>query len=149
MIRNYQLLSFFSILFFFTNIVYSQRTKQENFFIKESSENFKKNEIENSALSDFIKKRHFVFHFQDLSTDTLEYYKAAYYFSRFNNYRFFDSRRIINFSNRKVSIELFSVKEIDALYGKKIKTFVPVGAKNYPEIEFVFSNGLIKEQRIN
>lgn len=149
MIMNYKALSSVVILFLLTNEIIAQAKNTEITSMKKSSVSIQETEAEVSDLQNFIHKKHFDFHFHDLSIDTMQYYKAAYYFTRFNNYRFFDKRRVINFSDRKASIELYSVKEIEMLYGKKLKTFVPKESKLYPEIEFVFSNGMIKEQRIN
>lgn len=139
---------FIFLLFFFSTHAQEKRAKGSDNRIDLSAEiSVDKNNP--SVLYEFIQKRHFDFHFYDKTIDTLEYYKAAYYFNRFNNYRFYNKRRVINFSNKKVSIELYSVKELEEMYNKRVQQYILEDKKNYSEIEFIFYNGNLKEQLIN
>ncbi len=102
--------------------------------------------IDANITSGISGKKHFIIHFYENNMDTMAYHKAAYYFPRFEQYRFYNKRRIINFVNKKASIELFSAIELNILYGKRINQQVIKEGAIYPEIEFDFSNNMLKEQ---
>jgi len=140
--------TFLFLLFFYSTYAQEKRAQRSDSRIDLSAE-ISADKNNPSVLYELIQKRHFDFHFYDKSIDTLEYYKAAYYFNRFNNYRFYNKRRVINFSNKKVSIELYSVKELEEMYNKKVQQYLSEDKKNYPEIEFIFYNGNLKELLIN
>ena len=111
-----------------------------------SSESVNASKENNKTVSN--EKRHFKFHFYETNLDTAAYYKAAYYFYRFDNYRFYGSRRIIYFANKEASIELYSAKELVDKYGKRISPLTIKDEINFPKIEFVFFNDVLKEQLV-
>ncbi len=91
---------------------------------------------------------HFILHFHKPNIDSASYYKAANYFNRYDNYRFLNKRRIIYFDDKNVSIELFSASELKEKYGKRISPYTIKDDDKFPNIEFHFENGNIKEQII-
>ena len=120
---------------------YSNGNSNEVKTVSESS-------IDANITSGISGKKHFIIHFHEMALDTMAYYKAAYYFPRFEQYRFYDKRRTINFVNGKASIELFSALELYEHYGKRINQQVIKDGAFFPEIEFEFSNEMLKEQII-
>ncbi len=88
---------------------------------------------------------HFILHYHQQGLDSASYLKAANYFDRYDAYRFYDKRRTIYFTDKMVSIELFSAKELNEKYGKRISPYTIKDESNYPQIEFIYHNGVIKD----
>lgn len=97
-----------------------------------------------------LQKPHFVFHFLKKDLDTVAYYKAAYYYgSGFNQFRYYDKRRVILLDEGVGYIELFSVKELLQLYHKVVKVYVKPEEEGKLDVRMQLNNGFFKPQKTN
>jgi len=81
-------------------------------------------------------KKHFIIHRIDQSADLSKYEQAASNWNQLDNYRFYDKRRTISFTDSKVTIELYSAKELLEMFGKQIAPGTIMDEKNIREIAF-------------
>lgn len=82
------------------------------------------------------QKSHFSIIKIDSSADLAKYQKAATGYAYLDNYRLYDQRRVIRFTDGKASIELFSAKELLETYGKPIAPGTIMDASKAREITF-------------
>jgi len=136
---------FLIVLLLLSHTVFSQNRDD-----KKTSQITYAKEKNRSYVDQMLAKPHFIFHFDSHVADTNAYYKAAYYYaSKFNQFRYYDKRRVISIGNGATTIELFSVKELRERYQKNISSFVKQGDEDKIKIRFDFSNGFFKEQLTN
>lgn len=83
-------------------------------------------------------KIHFIIHSIDKSTDISKYENAANISADLDKYRLLNKRRVINFTDMKASIELFSAQELLDTYGKQIHPLT-IKTESYPSITFDIS----------
>lgn len=107
-----------------------------------------KEHTESSNLNISRSKQHYILHFNGSNIDTTYYIKAALLYDKYDLFRFYDKRRIIYFTDPAVSIELFSAKELEEKYGKRISQYTINIGEKYSQIEFTIYNGIMKEQLI-
>ncbi|MGZ3899259.1 MAG: hypothetical protein ACXVNM_12720 [Bacteroidia bacterium] len=81
------------------------------------------------------KKQHFIIHPVDNSTDVTKYEQAAESYGQLDQYRFYDKRRTIYFTDSKATIELYSAKELLTIYGKEISPLT-IKSEVYTPITF-------------
>ncbi len=95
-------------------------------------------------------KPHFIVH-NPGNTEEIPNYEYALKEFDFDQYRFYDKRRIIKFANSEATIELYSAKELLDLYQKPISPFTLMDNKPKKEIEFYFfpSEGKVKIREMN
>jgi hypothetical protein len=101
--------------------------------------------INNDAATIKIKP-HFILHFNSNASDSISYYKAVSYFPRLNQFRYFNKRRRIYFDDNSAYLELYSVKEMESIYGKKINSYTNESTET-EKLKFHYENGMIKEIR--
>jgi len=85
-------------------------------------------------------------YFNNKNIDSLSYFKAIANYDSFDQFRFYDKRRLIFFIDKNVSIELFSAKELNEKYGKRISPYTIKDGESFPEIEFALNETGIKPQ---
>lgn len=100
--------------------------------------------------SDIISAIHLscIIYFNNGNNDSLVYYKAIASYDSFDQFRFYDKRRLIFFIDKNVSIELFSAKELNEKYGKRISPYTIKDGESFPEIEFAINESGIKPQLV-
>lgn len=81
------------------------------------------------------KKEHFIIHQLDNSVNISKYEQASESYGQLDQYRLYDKRRTIFFTDAKASIELYSAKELLELYGKEISPLT-IKSENYRQITF-------------
>jgi hypothetical protein len=81
------------------------------------------------------EKKHFIIHRVDNSIDVAKYQAAIDNWGQLDRYRLLDKRRIIYFTDSKLSIELLSAQELLVTYGKQISPNT-IKSSNYTEIAF-------------
>lgn len=62
----------------------------------------------------------------------------------FDQYRFYDKRRTIKFTNSNITVELFSAKELLEIYQKQISPFTIMDTIAKKEIAFYLNGGKIQ-----
>lgn len=86
---------------------------------------------------DPVSKEHFIIHKNTADIDVEKYAAAANSgFINLDAYRFYDQRRVINFTGTDATIELYSAKEMLEKYGKKVSRYTIMPGQNYPDITF-------------
>ncbi len=101
--------------------------------------------ILNIAFSQAPVKQHFVIHSTNPALNLDKFYFAVDNWGHIDDYRFIETRRTILFVDEGVSVELYSAKELLALYGKLIPPGTIKSTDNYKEISFAITldgNGL-------
>ena len=83
-------------------------------------------------------KIHFIIHSLGKSTEITKYQNVADQCSDLDKYRLLNKRRVINFTDMKASIELFSAQELLDTYGKQIHPLT-IKTETYPSIIFDIS----------
>ena len=86
-----------------------------------------------------VKKIHFIIHTDNPNDNIAKYENAIYNYGKLDEYRFYDRRRTIRFTNTTVSIELYSAKELLNLYNKKISPLTIKDGEKYRDIEFALT----------
>jgi len=81
------------------------------------------------------EKRHFIIHRVDNAIDIAKYQTALDNWGQLDHYRLLDKRRIIYFTDSKLSIELLSAQELLDTYGKQISPYT-IKSNNYTDIAF-------------
>ena len=106
--------------------------------------------IEKEGVEDIISAIHLScnIYFNNGNNDSLVYYKAIASYDSFDQFRFYDKRRLIFFIDKNVSIELFSAKELNEKYGKRISPYTIKDGESFPEIEFAINESGIKPQLV-
>lgn len=80
-------------------------------------------------------KVHFIIHKIDNSADVSRYETAAQMWGKLDEFRFYDKRRTIYFTDMKASIELYSAKELYMLYGKEVSP-ATIKSNDFPLVTF-------------
>lgn len=80
-------------------------------------------------------KEHFIIHKIDNSVNVEKYQLAAAEWGKLDEFRFYDQRRTIYFTDMKASIELFSAKELYVMYGKEISPNT-IKSNDFPLVTF-------------
>lgn len=84
-----------------------------------------------------VSKKHFIIHKNASDIDVEKYASAANSgFINLDAYRFYDKRRIINFTGTDATIELYSAKEMLEKYGKVIPAETIMPDQAFKEITF-------------
>ena len=85
-------------------------------------------------------KKHYHISSSDINESLTLFEQAASNFSDFDQYRFLNERRIINFSGSNVTIELFSASELFSQFGKEISPFTIIPGSMYNPVDFMITN---------
>ncbi len=81
------------------------------------------------------EKKHFIIHKVDNSIDVAKYQTAIDNWGQLDSYRLMNQRRIIYFTDSKLSIELYSAQELLDTYGKQISPHT-IKSSNYAHVAF-------------
>ncbi len=81
------------------------------------------------------EKRHFIIHKVDNSIDAVKYQTAIDNWGQLDSYRLMNQRRIIYFTDSKLSIELLSAQELLDTYGKQISPHT-IKSPDYVKVAF-------------
>ena len=90
-----------------------------------------------------VSKPHFVI---NNAVDTIEvqlYYNILKEFD-FDEYRYFDQRRTIKFTNSNITIDLYSAKELLDIYQKPVSPFTIMNNVAIKEISFFLNGGKVQ-----
>jgi len=85
------------------------------------------------------KKEHFIIHANGADTNVIKYEEALVAYSQMDVFRFYDKRRVIQFVNSSITVELYSAKELLEKYGKEIPPHTIMPNQEYKEINFDLS----------
>lgn len=80
-------------------------------------------------------KSHFIIHKLDNSADVSRYETACSEWGKLDDFRFYDKRRTIYFTDNKAYVELYSAKELYVLYGKEISPNT-IKSNDFPLVTF-------------
>jgi hypothetical protein len=80
-------------------------------------------------------KKHFIIHRVDNTVDISKYQQAADSWGQLDQFRLMEKRRTIYFTDHKATIELYSAKELEEMFGKEISPLT-IKTDTYREIEF-------------
>jgi hypothetical protein len=95
------------------------------------------------------EKRHFTLSKLDSNVSLSAYEIALNEFGKLDQYRYLDKRRTILFSDKKVSVQLYSAKELFSLYQKRISPFTIKDETKATSIYLeLCSDGVIREKFI-
>ena len=86
-----------------------------------------------------VKKTHYIIHPDNPNDNIAKYENAIRNYGKLDEYRFYDRRRTIRFTNTTVSIELYSAKELLNLYNKKISPLTIMDGQKYRDVEFALT----------
>lgn len=92
--------------------------------------------IVNIAFAQTPKKEHYIVHSTKPGVNLEKYYTALDNWSHLDEYRFYDTRRVINFVDDGISVELYSAKELKQIYGKEIPPGTIMPQDKYMEVSF-------------
>lgn len=85
------------------------------------------------------KKEHFIIHTNGALIDVAKHTEAISAYSAIDQFRFYDKRRIIKFTESEATVELLSAKELLEKYGKQIPPQTIMPDQIYKEITFSIS----------